>query len=236
VVAALLWDAVVSLLEVLGVLDCGAALDAISLLLGVDGAAAVGAVAVAAELLSGVELDGAAAAVEVPAFAAELLVLGLVALILPELTSVPLAVFPAVPEVAGPGLALAMASLLEACVLLVGDVELAGVWLLTGGVVVPAALVFPSVEGEVAVPVAGVLVAAAAAVPALPAAAADSFAAEPVLALGLLDPDLLHESEIMLTEVTLSMSCAVPVVDPLVPLDAAPGADVPLPTVPETAT
>lgn len=75
------------------------------------------------------------------------------------------------------------------------------------------------------------------AAPALPAAVADSFAAEPlVLALGLLDPELLQESEIMLTELTLRTFCGVPLIEPLVLLEAAPGALAPLPTVPETAT
>lgn len=102
--------------------------------------------------------------------------------------------------------------MLAAPVELPGLVDAAGVSLETGGVVcVPAA-----VE---------------------PAAAPDSPMAEPLLlALGLFDPELLHDVETMLTELTFRMFSAVPVIDPLVLLEAAPGALEPLPTVPETAT
>lgn len=109
----LFWDAT-SLLEGLDVVDCGAAFEAISLLL-VDGSGVVAAAAVELladdVVLSGAAGDGAAAdgaAVEDAAFAAE--VFGLLVSMCPGVTSVPAAVFPAVPVVAGPGLAFAITS------------------------------------------------------------------------------------------------------------------------------
>jgi hypothetical protein len=84
-------------------------------------------------------------------------------------------------------------------------------------------------------PVEGVDDVAAPELPPAPAAAADSFPAEPLLLPVELELEP-QELEIMLTELTLRMFCAVPLMEPLGPLEAAPGACVPLPTVPETAT
>lgn len=237
--------------SVLLVVDCGAALDAISLLLvELDGVEALGAAALLAELVSGVELLGVDAGAVV--LAAEALVLGLVELMLPEFTSVPLEVLPALPLEAGPGFAFAIASVLDCWLellalggfedplgLLVGDVELAGVSLLVGGgAPCDAGFTFvPEAGGTATEGFADGLEASVAldeldevpeaAVPAVPLA---------LLGLELLAPEVLHESEIMLTELTFRMFCAVPLIDPLLLLEAAPGALDPLPTVPDTAT
>lgn len=227
----------------LGVVDCGAALDVEE-----DGAAEE-AVLFEAEV-SGVELLGGVVAVVL--LEAVVLVFGLVALMLPEFTSVPLAVLPALPEEAGPGVALAIVSLLDCWLWLLalggfvveleplGEVDVAGVSLLVGGVApCEAGLTFvPEAGGtatdgladgfEASVALDELVLPLDAALPVVP----------PVVLLGLelLAPVLLHEEEIMLTELTFRMFSAVPLMEPLVLLEAAPGALDPLPTVPDTAT
>ena len=118
----------------------------------------------------------------------------------------------------------------------VGGVEVAGVSLLVGGgpegddgfVAAGAAAapaLAPAVEGfAVSVLVDGTELLPEAAVPAVP----------PLMLLEPLALELPHDSEIMLTELTLRMFCAEPLMEPLVLLDAAPAAFEPLPTVPVT--
>lgn len=193
-------------------------------------------------------------------------VLGLLDWMLPEATWVPLAVLPAVPLTAGPGLALARSALpcvgfelLELLISLeggfdvddggveldgggvevdgvcsVGDVDVAGVWLLTGGVV---SVLLPTELPVLWLPVVdGCADVAAPAVPAIPVADCDSLPAVPeVLADGPAEPLVEHLSEIICTLLTVS-ELLVPeaLVVPLALDDALEDALLPL-GVPVTA-
>lgn len=160
-------------------------------------------------------------------------VLGFVELMFGEATSVPLAVLPAFPLEAGPGFAFARSALpcvgfelldmslggfeldgggvvlegeLGWLVWSVGEVEVAGVWLLTGGVVCVEPVLLPTALPVLSLPVVdGCEEVAAPAVPAVPVADCDSLPAVPdVLADGLAAPLLEHFSEIICTLLTVS--------------------------------
>jgi hypothetical protein len=210
-------------------------LDAISVLLA--GGAAFASLPGVALLEAGLEgawllvLPGAAAL-----DAASPLVLGLLELMLPEFTSLPVAVLPAVPLVAGPGVAPGIVLLCS-----FGGVEVAGVSLVTGGVVCGCALLglLPTalLPAGGSFPVADGVAAAAPAVPAAPTALCDSLPAVPLfMALGpLLEPVPEQLLAIIRTLETVSELLAVELVELCPELLDAAADELLLLGVPDTA-
>lgn len=120
----------------------------------------------------------------------------------------------------------------------VGEVEVAGVWLLTGGVVCVEPVLLPTALPVLSLPVVdGCEDVAAPAVPAMPVADCDSLLAVPeVPAVGLAEPPLEHLSEIICTLLTVSEFWLPEVALLPVALDDAADELLPLAGVPLTAT